>query len=320
MGKRKGEEAATSAGKRSRQGERTPAANSELDDVRRITKSCPPRMHTLNGAACHLCQANDTHRVPLSLELVRRARDHLLERLRAALRAESQLPRLTLQRLLASLPVGDSVASHTMRGAASWHASAVAREDWRRLDGGGRGVRAWTDTHANEQLEALGAQRLPGGLGAWMACTLQGALDHLLNEQVHVRELRRTGVVTFHAFLPEWPQYFRQVPQGCGALTLPEDAQTHTASGAAHPGVLLVRVPVDPAAPVELEVLPLGLPMAEAEVRSTAAVTTTVDKATVPKNAGRLPSAPSLLASCCCSKPLRPRYRKTLLAAGSTPL
>ena len=49
---RKGEEAATSAGKRSRQGERTPAANSELDDVRRITKSCPPAMHTLNGTAC----------------------------------------------------------------------------------------------------------------------------------------------------------------------------------------------------------------------------------------------------------------------------
>ena len=260
---------------------------------------------------------------------MRRARDHLLERLRAALRAESQLPRLTLQRLLASLPVGHGAASHTALGAASWHASAVAREDWRRLDGGGRGVRAWTDSHANEQLEALGAQRLPGRpdvwrlpgmLDVWMACTLQGSLDHLLNEQVHMRELRRTGVVTFHAFLPEWPQYFRQVSHGCGALTLLEDAQTHTASGAAYPGVLLVRVPVDPAAPVELEVLPLGLPMAEAEVRSTAAVTTTVDKATVPKNAGRLPSAPSLLASCCCSKPLKPRYRKTLLAAGSTPL
>ena len=251
---------------------------------------------------------------------MRRARDHLLERLHAALRAESQLPRLTLQRLLASLPVGLSAASHTALGAASWHASAVAREDWRRLDGGGRGVRAWTDSHANEQLQALGAQRLPGRLDVWMACTLQGSLDHLLNEQVHVRELRRTGVVTFHAFLPEWPQYFRQVSHGCGALTLLEDAQTHTASGAAYPGVLLVRVPVDPAAPVELEVLPLGLPMAEAEVRSTAAVTTTVDKATVPKNAGRLPSALSPLASCCCSKPLRPRYRKTLLAAGSTPL
>ena len=175
-----------------------------------------------------------------------RAFGDVLRRLYAAISEAEQsgeLPPLTLQRLQVEDSPGDRSATHVERGLASWHASAVVEDGWRRLDCGGQGVLAGTDTHANERLEALGAERCPAWRQAWMGTTAECSLHHLLTELAHVRELRRSGVVSFRAFLPESRLYFHQVANG-RALTLSEDVLTHEASGDACRGVLVAHAHV----------------------------------------------------------------------------
>ena len=211
---------------------------------------------------------------PAAFEALQRARGEVLRRLYAALSEAEQaghLPTRTLHRLQVEASPGDSAATHIDRAMASWHASATARGSWRQLGCGGQGVFAGTDTHANERLEALGAERLPAWREAWMGTTAEGALHHLLTELAHVRELRGSRVVSFRAFLPESEQYFRQVAESASALTLSEDVLTHEASGDACRGVLVAHVPVDSRERVVFEVLPRGEPMSAAAVRRAAA-------------------------------------------------
>ena len=203
-----------------------------------------------------------------------RAFGDVLRRLYAAISEAEQsgeLPPLTLQRLQVEDSPGDRSATHVERGLASWHASAVVEDGWRRLDCGGQGVLAGTDTHANERLEALGAERCPAWRQAWMGTTAECSLHHLLTELAHVRELRRSGVVSFRAFLPESRLYFQQVAWNGRALTLSEDVLTHEASGDACRGVLVAHVPVDSRKRVVLEVLPGGQPMSAAQVQEAVA-------------------------------------------------
>ena len=103
---------------------------------------------------------------------------------------------------------GRRVRSHVATGEASWHLSAVAEAEWLRLPGGGEGVRAGTNLHTNDLLDALGMKTLKATKKAWLAPRLGGALRHLFREAKHVEALRRSGTITAVALLPEHGQYF----------------------------------------------------------------------------------------------------------------
>ena len=161
---------------------------------------------------------------------------------------------------------------HTSTGEASWHLSPAAV--WLPLpDDQGQGVRACTDTHANDAREAFGLDRQPAVRKAWFGTRLDYAVGHVARSPVHLAELRRSRGLRFVALLPEHPAYHEQQGDSAGALSLTRHLVTVSPDGSRMPGVLVgtLRLGAHGAEPaIELDIVPGDEPLTSEQVRARA--------------------------------------------------